>query len=92
MCACRGINYHNFREHEVKALWMWLQVSGAKLATIGAKVMVLPAPAEHDLQLQQVARLVACCVAYPLPLPLNEHDSVAVRCACLDVTAQHTAT
>jgi hypothetical protein len=29
------INYNNYREHEVKALWEWLQESGAKLATLG---------------------------------------------------------
>lgn len=34
----RLINYNRFKEHEVKALWMWLQVSGAKLATIGTLV------------------------------------------------------
>ena len=31
-------NYKNYREHEIKAMFEWLNVSGAKLATIGMLV------------------------------------------------------
>ena len=31
------INYQYFKDHEMKALWEWLQSSGSKLLPIGVK-------------------------------------------------------
>ena len=31
------INYANFREHEIKAFWEWLESSGAKVLPLGIK-------------------------------------------------------
>ena len=43
------VNYKAYREHEAKAFFEWLQVSGAKVATIG---MLGPLPGQsHGMDL-----------------------------------------
>ncbi|KAK9810924.1 hypothetical protein WJX73_008707 [Symbiochloris irregularis] len=61
------INYNRYRDNEAKALWMWLQETGAKIATIGAfgplpgmsgVTMDLDMEAGHDLNHQSAGFMV----------------------------------
>ena len=49
------VNYNTYREHEVKALFEWLLVSGAKIATIGMKGPIpgLPYAFDKDIQVKE---------------------------------------
>ncbi|KAK9802857.1 hypothetical protein WJX73_009424 [Symbiochloris irregularis] len=61
------INYNRFKDNELKALWMWLRETGAKLATIGTwgplpdvpgATMDLNMAEGHELERQSAAFLV----------------------------------
>ena len=68
------VNYKLYREHEVKAFWEWLQVSGAKVATIGVKgpiegrtygMDIDIAVKEHHWSVQSAAFLVVSKPGHP---------------------------
>lgn len=68
------VNYKLYREHEVKAFWEWLQVSGAKVATIGVKgpidgygfgMELEVSVKEHPWWAQSAAFLVVSKPGYP---------------------------